>query len=74
MLFSLLVNDLPTVASDICTIIQYADDTQVMVWATSGVDRHDYPASGSPSKISCVVLSELTGAQCQQITGDHVGL
>ena len=31
VLFNLFVNDLPTVASDICTIIQYADDTQVMV-------------------------------------------
>lgn len=31
MLFNLFVNDLPSVGSGLCTIVQYADDTQVMV-------------------------------------------
>ena len=30
-LFNIFVNDLPTVVSGMCTIIQYADDTQIMV-------------------------------------------
>ena len=31
LLFNMFVNDLPTVASGLCSIVQYADDTQVMV-------------------------------------------
>ena len=31
LLFNLYVNDMPSVVSEMCTIVQYADDTQVMV-------------------------------------------
>ena len=41
MLFNLFVNDLPTVAGDLCSLVQYADDTQVMV-------------SGPPQDISVI--------------------
>ena len=39
MLFNMFVNDLPSVSSGLCSIVQYADDTQVMV-------------SGSPEDVS----------------------
>ena len=41
LLFNMFVNDLPTVASGLCSIVQYADDTQVMV-------------SGSPRDVSVI--------------------
>ena len=42
ILFNLFVNDLPTVANEMCSIVQYADDTQVMV-------------SGPPHDISGII-------------------
>ena len=42
MLFNMYVNDLPNVVSNLCTIVQYADDTQVLI-------------SASPQDISVII-------------------
>ena len=42
MLFNMYVNDLPNVVSNLCTIVQYADDTQVLI-------------SGSPQDMSIII-------------------
>ena len=51
MLFNLFVNDMPSVVSGLCSIAQYADDTQVLV-------------SGSPQNVS-VITSRLQEALCR---------
>ena len=42
MLFNMYVNDLPNVVSNLCTVVQYADDTQVLI-------------SGSPQDMSVII-------------------
>ena len=51
MLFNLFVNDMPSVVSGLCSIAQYADDTQVLV-------------SGSPQNVS-VITSRLQEGLCR---------